>query len=257
MSKWYKGKRIYKSSKNTSSSVRNQLSVKQPTVNRSVPRVNVPRETLIKLPKPSRTTQERTGISHSNRISKRANIVAINNTKKNRRKKRREQRSRERERARLRSSTRTTSNTSTVITATQQDTATNDIADSRTLIYDSIRSMIEDALDEPRKIVVPTKNGETKTSYITSFHSYLAYYLQTKLEQEILTYGDKAYMAMENCGDSLIEECRTYIYDSTEDLEQKKARMLSILYLIRGAYTDEDQETSSHWQDALDDFEDL
>lgn len=137
------------------------------------------------------------------------------------------------------------------------DTPTEEnTADSRHLIYDSIMSIIEDALGVAPSTVVADRHGKARRSWFGSFIEYLAYYLKETLDKEIQTYGDMTYKAIELCGSSLVEDCRGYIYDSKEDLETKKARLESILYMIRGYYTDESLEQSAIWSDALDEFED-
>lgn len=138
---------------------------------------------------------------------------------------------------------------------TDQPSADN-TADSKYLIYNSIMAIIEDAFGVAPKAVVASRNGEPRVSWFGSFVEYLAYYLKDTLDKEIQTYGDMAYKAIELCGGALVEDCRGYIYDSKEDLETKKARLESIMYMIRGYYTDELLEESARWSDALDTFED-
>ena len=139
---------------------------------------------------------------------------------------------------------------------TSETPTTENTADSKHLIYESIMAIIEDAFGVAPKAVVTGRKGEPRLSWFGSFIEYLAYYLKDTLDKEIQTYGDMAYKAIELCGSSLVEDCRGYIYDSKEDLETKKARLESIMYMIRGYYTDELLEESARWSDALDTFED-
>lgn len=139
---------------------------------------------------------------------------------------------------------------------TSETPTAENTADSKRLIYDSIMAIIEDAFGVAPKTVVAGRKGEPRVSWFGSFIEYLAYYLKETLDKEIQTYGDMTYKAIEQCGESLVEECRGYIYDSKEDLEMKKARLESIMYMIRGYYTDESLEESARWSDALDTIED-